>query len=403
MEKRTVSDTVSDSDALRPYTLTDGISLDKAWARFVTTNRGNHHQLVLSLRNMSFIDHDALLFIGALVRFRELHGFETKLELPKEDSAWEFLRAWRFPEFLSAVGHRPFESYLTARDLARYLRDRTQFPRYVKVIDLPSGGAEELLSTQSFWLTPIRLDYNPMRSATLAQNRWLERHLVSVLNAYLNGEGDSIGKMVVLEAVLNAAMHPDATLAYTSAQIVMPRRNESAEPRLQIGIWDDGQPMASTLRSTLNRGESITSPAFGAIEESFRVRLVRSNGREDIRLLSPSEANLRHQVPWLSVAAFMSGVSSKPERQSISTGDHIRRPFSDENYPGMGLRYIRRYVLDLWNGEIRYWFNHYRMVMRSSEEPNVYDVSLFYRPTTSWPLQGNLLYLDIPLTRPPVE
>lgn len=387
---------VRDAADLASYPLADGLAFDNSFRAFLKSGRRPSDSAVLDLSALDYVDHEALLYLGALIRFRVVRGQETLLELPTE-RVWDFMRAWKFPQFIETISGRSFGQMLTGASKARFDRDESTPPRYARVIDLPGGGVSELLPTDHFQITPVSLSDNPFRAATIARAAWLERHTLSILNAYLDGEGSRVGSLVVLEAVLNAAMHPDATMAYTSSQIVLPAQHNAADRRtLQIAVWDDGLPVAETLRRRIDKGLAITSPAYEAFQETFAVRLVRSNGREDIRLMK-SGTDLAAEFPWLTVAAFMAGVTSLPDRPHGETGDGIRGTDLGLNFPGMGLRYIRRNVLNLWHGRIRYWTHSYRFSMQALQEPDSYGVDIQYRPRSSWPLQGNLLYLDIPL------
>jgi hypothetical protein len=381
-----------------PYQLADGLAIDNSYRDLTKAGRSPSGPVVLDLGGLDYLDHEALLYLGALLRFRVRHNQETLLELPRDSRVWEFMRAWNFPQFIANVAERPFKEVLAEASRRIVERDETRFPKYAKVIELPGGGQSELLPTEHFQITPIELSDNPFRSATIAQSAWLERHTLSILNAYLDGQGGRVGGLVVLEAVLNAAMHPEATMAYTSSQIVLPSQQDpSGRPILQIAVWDDGLPLAVTLKRRLDEGLAVTSPAFGAFLETFQVRLIRSSGREEVRMLTSRASELPADFPWLTVAAFMAGVTSLPDRLPADTGDGIRGGEIGHNFPGMGLRYIRRNVLNLWKGRIRYWTNSYRFTMRALDEPDGYAVTVQYRPKAAWPLQGNLLYLDIPL------
>ncbi|MFL6108103.1 MAG: hypothetical protein ACJ72L_14165 [Marmoricola sp.] len=397
MQKRLVRS----DDLNRAFYVADGLALDNSWATFRELGVSPTGPTVLDFSAMDYLDHETLLYIGALFRFRTVSGSETFISLPPEGPVWDFLRAWKFPEFIATVAGKDFSDVLTEGSRARYERDRHTYPEYTKVIDLPGGGTTELLPTAHFLITPIGLKQNPLRAATIARDSWLEKQTTKILDAYLGKHGERVGELVVLEAVLNAAMHPEATMAFTSSQIVLPGPDNHPKGRtLQIAVWDDGLSLAQTLKKRLDRGESITSAAFGEFDETFNVRLTRASGREEFRALKSNRASIYPDFPWLTVAAFMGGVSSLPDRSGDHTGDGIRHPRLRSNAPGMGLRYIRKNVLNLWGGSIRYWVGSYRFTMTATDDPDVYTVHTYYRPNDAWPLQGNLLFIDIPLKDP---
>lgn len=403
-------------DLLPYYSRADGLAIDNLWQKYIAADESATLPVLIDLSHVRFIAHDCLLFLTALVRERESASLETFFELPSADNAWNFIRSWKFPECVQSITGRSFEYNLAPKTRERYLADRNVLPQYTSPIDLPGGGTTEDFLRKQFQLMPLRLDLgNPLRAATFASAPWMDLHMRTVLDVFLRDQslstegdttnaGDRVGSTVVMEAVLNAAMHPAAKTGYITSQIVPDNPFSKTASSLEIGIWDDGTSIADTLRERLSSGGSIFSDSYGLVDEIFEVELIRTRGRAVSqrfeRTLHSSQEEIDAHFPWLTVAAFFAGVSAIPERStSGATRNSITAKISDDidGRAGMGLRYIRRHVLDLWDGEIRYWSGHYRMSMTKGNAENSYRVVIQYRPESSWPLQGNLLMLSIPL------
>jgi hypothetical protein len=365
---------------------------------------------VVDLSSSTYIAHDALLYLGAIARFRAIRRQATRIRLSQNARLFDFLRSWRFFEF---IGHCTGNGVLNSVtiDSARYLlRQRSQPPRYVRVIQTPNNGYESLLHREQFEITPIDLKSDAWRAATILQEKWLEKHLISVLDILLGGEGKRVATHIVMEAVLNAASHPNATMAYLSSQISAKPEAPWEYPILELSIWDDGESVGETLARTRKRSGEITSPAFGQVKEVFNVELQRSTGRTERRILTSSESNLPSAFSYLNVAAFMLGVSSRPERRNLSdsrppaseaTEDPL--PAAARDFGGIGLYLVRRTAIDLFGGQIHYATGDYRYKITAAEEANTYRVEVIYQGSTSWPLKGNLLRMVLPLRSRPTR
>ncbi len=60
-------------------------------------------------------------------------------------------------------------------------------------------------------------------------------------------------------------------------------------------------------------------------------------------------------------------------------------------------------MIDLFGGRLRYMSASYRLTISAGREPGLYDVLMQYRPDSAWPLQGNLLLIEIPIAKPEQE
>lgn len=376
----------------------DPVALDNLWPSYAAKSRDQRAPLLLDLAKVKYLDHDCLLQIAALVRFRSLRDLETFIGLPKSRFVFEYLRAWDFPQMLELVSDCGFRDLLSRDDAERWAIESRNTPKYVEVLETPGGGREGMLLRQQLACTPIDVQGDGLRVATIAQDRWRESHLIGILNLYLRGRGNRVPDQIVREVVLNAVHHPEARMAFTSAQFGRPPSWLGAAPaRFQFGIWDDGLAMGETLRRAKKLGP-IHSDAYGMIDETFRVQVIKSSGNESIRVIDSTNAHLATDMPSFTIAAFLAGITSNPKDREASQFRDQDEFNVSPTAGGFGLRHLRRNVIDLFGGTIKYRTGNYRLSMRSGGAPNEYHVHIAYMPKTSWPLKGNLLFIDLPLS-----
>jgi hypothetical protein len=328
----------------------------------------------------------------------------TALHLPDSTSVLDFLRAWGFPAFVETVAAPtpPFTPE-TAAQLAA--RAGVPTPKYVSFQSSAWGERQQLILRKSLAIMPIALTDDPWADATVATQRFVYRNFQVVVERALGKAARSQLADIVREAVLNVSSHPSATLAYTSAHF-RPRAAESLEEvmagpgdlEFQFAVWDDGTPIADTLRDTLGRTGSITSDRYGEEDVTFQVTIERHpGGAERVRLTDSTPLDQTHPVfaedHLLTCAAFMLGVSSDPTRSIHTTRPTTARP----NAGGVGLAIIRQAALDSRRGRLEYRSGHLRLSVTAGESRSVYDCQVRLVPQAGWAVQGNLLTVTIPI------
>lgn len=355
---------------------------------------------------MDYLSHDSLLYLVSLFHHRNAQGLTTRLKLPRSDTATDFLRAWRLPEALESVTSNRFE-YILDADSRERLHTLPSYSRYEQVIFKPGGGRESLLPKTFFAITPLTIPQqsvaeflrtSPRRAASVERDRWLQAHILKVLDLYLSDRGDEIATRVVFEAVLNAAHHPKASQGMVSSQLVRARGPKGLElpHAIEIAIWDNGASFSQTLAERLLAGLPIHSEAFGVIDEEFDVEVRGGGGQafSSVQLSSKTQVETTDAAA-LTVAAFMLGVTSAPERGTTLNDDMF---VGDKPDPaGSGLYYIRRTVVDKFGGTIRYMSGHTRMTLRSSGERGRYHAGIHTDPNVCSHIAGNLLVVTIPV------
>lgn len=367
--------------------------------------------LVLDLSKASFIDHDCLLLLAGLVADRREQGWRTQLELPDNDSVLDFLRAWKFPDFLGEVS--PESPIFTPKSLDLLAsRDFAVRPRYVSVITGPDGTPQPVTLLRSLAITPIRLSKDPWSDAAVASQRFLLRNFQAVVERTLGRAAGSQLADVVREAVLNASAHPLATLAATSSHFrprlqVTPddQLHGEAPTELQFSIWDNGAPISATLGGALDRSQPITSSHFGREGAVFRVRLEEvAGGYGRVELTDQNERGFAspqgRSAALLTCAAFMLGVTSDPANAARRNRQDTA---SARTAGGVGLAIIRRAALDSNYGRLEYRSGNLRLTAtRAHDAPvSTYDFHVSAVPEQMWHIQGNLLQVTLPLKLTP--
>lgn len=388
----------------------DSIAIDNAYAQWGGVPPAA--TVVLDLTKATYLPHSTLMYLGALFRHRALRGRLTQLRLAQDPRLIAFLRSWNFPEFLADVTRLPFAALLEPETRHYYANAEIDVPVDVEFTwDPVRREFTDLLPRKHFALTPVDLHISPIRAAMSAHESWREQNILHVLDRHLRNGGRRVATHIVLEAVLNAARHPGALMAYTSSRIF--HRSDGSPHELEWCVWDDGQPIASTLLHQTRRGLPIRSGAFGAVDEEFLVQLRGATDRgKEIRILgNTSETPNDHRL--MTVLAFLLGVTSTPgrgEEESTgarletleSEGEHLQaEPYgldaATSRKAGLGLYLIRRTVIDQFGGSIEYATSHYRYTITKGPESSIYYVSARLKSRAAWPLKGNLFTFHIPL------
>lgn len=390
----------------------DIMQLEGVWNSAVDERRGQPPSALLDFSNASYLDQEVLPYLVGLLRHRVEQRQRTQLKLPGSQRLIDFLRAWHLPEAIETACNVEFESLLDPASRSEFAIQKRRPPKYVVLATPGTGGLEELLPLSFFSLTPILLS-DSTQAASLVRDRWLDAHLLSVLDLHLGGRANRLATNVLYEGILNAAMHPKACTAWTSAQILAKPRPTSTpirrgERELVLTIWDDGNSFAETLSEAKKDFGTIVSGARGLDDDDFDVVVSdRRTGRSSRHHLDKEFAidGLRRES-LLTVAAFILGVTATPTRAGVEMdADDPRRgllPPASLTHSGLGLHIIRKTVIDLFAGSIAYVSGSVRLSISSNNSMQGRYVANVTRRRVSDPiLAGNLLVIRLRL--PPVE
>lgn len=377
-------------------------AIDQAFANSKSIKKGPAQHLVFDLSDVSYLEHDALVFLGALVRERQALGAATYFRLPTRPRVVKFLRAWNWPGFIAAIQGSDFINWVTDDQVDEVAAWSDLPDAYVSVEEVPGLGRAIMIHRRHLAIVQIAALGEPNRASMLARDNYLEEQFVAILDRVLAREGRRIGGIVVEEAVRNASSHANARIAFTSFQFVESSEKYGREvSSVSLVVWDDGDSIAQTLGNAYERGQEVFVAPYGEFDEAFEVRLIRADGGEEIRLVTAGDKQMPVGTPWLVIAAFMAGVTSDPLGEfagSEGRSPNLQGALPDSLRPigGMGLFYIRRNVIDLFDGVIRYQFADYRVSMRKGSSSDTYRVLIQHRPQDSWRISGNLFSFEIP-------
>lgn len=399
-------------------------SVDKTAAGYREAYPAQRHPLIIDLSHVSFLEHETLIHLGAVIAFRARDGKATFLRLPVDKPyslrIFNFLRGWRFPQFIAEICGYPFEALLDETSRRAWLNDVDRPNPYIPVVPGPRGQKIAVLPGRYFWLTSIPDLRQAADSAEQVKKRFLDTHFRSVLDYHLHGQGRRVAHSVY-EAVLNAGLHSHARMGYTSSQFRWADPTDTSSMGFfEVSIWDDGDPFSRTLEDTAKRLGYITTGGFFDQREhessepddsldfnreifdvAVRPRMLDEDG--PIRL-DHREDPMKYvsDTALLTVAAFLTSVTAQPDRRSVL---HNKRPEMLETFGGgpstggWGLTYVRNQVLDHFGGRIKYITGNYRLEMVAGPTPLTYRVAIEYLPRESWFAAGNHLILWIPLDK----
>ena len=468
--------------------------IEVAWNEALDENAPADVGVHLDLSGVSYVDQECLPFLLAVISDRHARGLEFSITLPPKDTPdlvskpkygnvtkprglngssnlgspfiafgmvkeWrentdpdklasldrpvEFLLAWGLDRAVKTATGKDLEEFLTSDSRRRLEQVDRQDLYYMRVIDTPFEGKQSMLPETYFSLTPIAIKDGASKAASIVTKRFLEAHIVSVLDLYLKDLGSRVASYILHEGVLNAARHPSAKLAYSSAQVMYKWfEKEKLRPgsfdrqlkvhadfatvlgtdrerallnspdwvgiprQLVMSIWDNGKSFAETLAAALKTPDGIRSGAYGREADEFKVLYFdRDKGvGRDIYVVSDQVIDPLDEAEMI-VWAFMQGITENPlhpnlDKEKIEEIAELDPSIISKDvsaFSGLGLHLIRRNVIDLFGGSIQYISGGYRLTLVSDGARGKYKGFLTKRELLGPSAEGNLLVVRLPL------
>ena len=400
--------------------LFDIAAIDSTASAYKKKYPGQQHSLTIDLSKVTYLEHETLVHLGAIIKHRHNSRKETLIRLPQSgknsQNIVDFLNGWRFPEFLDALTGQTFDTFLDSESTDFWFSSLQEPNPYIRTTPGPRNELGPFLPRSCFWLTPIRDLKAAADSAQKVKDRFLDIHFRSVLDHHLHKQGQRIAHSVY-EAVLNIGVHSQATQAFISSQFRWDAQLDYSSPGyFEVSIWDNGIPFYSSLYRTAKRLGYITTDSFperdasepDSSNEILYVRLepTRTSDNGSIKITHDVDPMCYIKNPALLIAsAFLTGVSAQPERLGITynynTGEEMKKEFNSQSDhgTGWGLPYLCTQILGHFRGSIRYITGNYRLEMRQRDEPLSYGVTISHHTQKSWYAAGNHLILRIPLDK----
>ncbi|CAN5202754.1 hypothetical protein BH11ACT5_BH11ACT5_07800 [soil metagenome] len=397
--------------------LFDIASLGEGWRRGRVSE---DDELTIDLTNVKFIEHETMVLIFALVCDWKTRKKAVYLDLPTSTRVLNYLRAWQFPAAIENALNLRFAEVLTEDSQIRYEQLKKLPNDYEQVVVSPDGGRASLVHISFFELQALQisravfdLEDVVRRAATLAKDKWLDAHVLGILDNYLaqKNYGDRVATNVVYEAVRNSALHPKATLAYASSQIRREDLGKGADGKqrwgdpiwIEVSIWDDGESILDTLKLALGDNQPITSSSYGLDDETFVVEVHDEGGPSRSFLRTVGDLHSDSDIAIMA-SAFMLGVSSQPHRSPDETYSESHPSGTDlktrvRGLPGAGLYVLRTTVIDDFKGSIQYLTGRHRLSISGTPEVGKYLFSVSSGGPDDMTVKGNLLIVRIPLSR----
>ena len=295
----------------------------------------------------------------AILRFRSMHHWNTRIKLPDGQRVRDFFRAWNLEQGVLASTGQSLYSIVTT-DSRRHFGEKPRFYTGTKSKQQRPGGAyQKLLSTRFFGIQSYFLDpLIPSHQALDGEwKRWRSSYVRGVLKRYLPSDdrypdkSEEIPRVVIYELMANAILHPQAQLVLTSSrathfesrplksgELTSERRRSTEYPHFTICIWDDGLSIARTLRSALEDGRPIRT-STEIQQDLFSIEALNWCS-EQRTLPSRFTPTLDDPDELFVLASFFNGISCRADQDS-----------PDERV-GSGLHALYRCVIDTLGGEL---------------------------------------------------
>lgn len=385
--------------------------IDSFWGESVGETDKQPSAVVLDFSRITYLGHEILLYLVAVIAGRSRDGYETKIELPESESARSFLRSWRFVEEACKSSGVGVAELLTEKSAKVWDLEKGLNKKYVPYAQAP-WGEEEVLPQSFFAITRMANSGEDSRGcASAAKDRWLDQHVLGVLDELFAGLGSRFGTHVVYETVLNSASHPGAAEILTTSQLRKPGTASVASsqpaissPEADLSVWDSGQSIPDTLLSAVHAHGTTRSPAFGHLSETFDFHITNSadGSHSHTPLLDSSkEENAVVSREHLMLAAFFLGITKDPYREGqadwLADAPEDILPKGVPLSSGLGLYLVRRTVIDALGGAILYASGSHRLVIKRDPSKQADYVARLRTLRPSDPIVlGNLISIRIP-------
>lgn len=349
-------------------------------------------RLTVVLRDVSFIDPIALLYLYAVLVRRAALGLNTELALPRSKAVRDFLRAWRFAEALTASTGVPFRKLVSPSDHNYFGEKQTHY------LEAKAASLEEYLAAKRFFGLMTRPIESSARRGRLVErewSRWRTPLILRVLNRHLRGEGRDVARVVIYELLTNAVQHPGAASVTVGSSVYgSVARGRRQDRAFAVSVWDDGVGIAETLREAMVVG-SIRAGDPATVDR-FTLKPVGWEPREPVYESTWTPDGEASDAELL-LASLFQGISQKAIRTDI---EPIAMPGEEDRAAqlGDGLHALYRTVVNDFGGSLALRSGPLFMNVKAGKngDPTSYAVKLCRY--ADWPsFQGNMITARIPV------
>lgn len=354
-------------------------------------SKGEGDLLDLDLRNVTFIEPIALLYLFATLVDRSSRELGTELRLPEKRLVRDFLRAWNFDAALKQATGRSLRYFVSEDDYSYFGEEQQHYA------GRKATGSEEYLASQRFFgVTPqaVGPPETHIRLVEREWRRWQDPLVLDVLSR-LQGTPEDIARVVVYEALTNAVQHP----ASTWVAVISSARSDNADGRVkdrffQLGVWDDGESIIQTLKKAARFGPVRAREPTTV--DSFEVKAVGWKNSRACYRSDWTPSSQASSAEWL-LASLFQGISQKPVRRDIKDihmpGDQTERKSGD------GLHALYRSVVNDFGGSLAVRTGSYFMNVRAAGTSPAHTYKAKIQYFDNWPkFPGNMITVRVPLT-----
>lgn len=409
---------------------------DEAVAEFYRRNRHPKAPMLIDFQAARFIEIATLVNSIALITARTEAGQSTAISLPLDSAVFDFLRVWRFPEAVAAATQRDFQDLIPSAErpwLSRPIRHYID-PIRKSALDWlqydPDWKPQSSDTRRNFFefQTVTSSDAQPIGPETFSSlahrmsRSWNTPLIREVLGKHFGERhADDIARVVIYESVANAVRHPDArrlqvVAKFEDAADDRPgvRRSASRDgkpPHLRICVWDDGTPIANTLRALTDKNRPIRVnpnelPWYMYDEMLVQERTFDGSITDEYEVNEADELPSRATDSRLLLWSLFPGVTRNPEGSVPEIASYLDATRVETRATrGMGLYALRKIALDQYQGDLvirsgghRLLLEHVPLTVRKRAGVG-YRVKITEYPAEVPPFRGNLLVIGLPVRR----
>lgn len=357
--------------------------------------------LRIDLSDVRYIEPVALLHFLALASTRADRQLATYWTLPQHRRVRDFFRAWNFPGAIKAITNRPLHTLVPLSD-HKYFGERpvhygVRGNRQDTPLDTHLGQAplvEHLAGRTRFFGFQV-YDFQQTTPDSMLleqQERWMSPLVRAVLLRYLSGPAGDVTRIHVSELLSNVIQHPNASRAIIVSQVQTSARGRTT---FTLGVWDNGEGIATTLLKKLEREEPVRDLAASTEHSDTFLIHPDSTGLPQPSMSSRFTPDSNSSLEEVLLASLLPGISQK-----VPT----TRPSRDEapsDSLGHGLFWLYRSVVGDFQGQLAFRTGDLFLNLKGSKDVPATYLAKVTRFNQTSPFPGNFITLRLPTAGEP--
>lgn len=370
----------------------------------------NSNEFKMDFSSVEYIEVGCFYYIMSFILYGCKNKKQIKIALPKSLNVRNIFRIWRFPVVLKELTNISFKDFVLEDDLKYFGENKSLTGDYYDIIGSNEEGAIRLCERGFFSLTYLPFnEANKKNSLINETKRWEDIFIKSVLMKHLekydNNTENLLPRIIIRECLTNSYRHPKANSLITSSFFDKKGRV------FTITYWDDGDSILETIKAPIMKGEIVKAQfdelQFESLFSSFYVKYVDEYSHEHISVINSNEIPLKTDEDYkMLLSTFFPGISRDPKGYD----NYLDNKEIDVKSPGMGLTYLLKVVIDIFEGSLAVRTSDYFMNFSKSSpktDLKIEEKELFFEKKYKCKIQsipesdsyfvGNMITIRLPL------